>query len=608
MRQFSQTALAAGLIAATRASPLVARTSNSISLAEICTVANVQAALPGNGTLLGLNLLPTAVTASAVYNATTGGGMMKRQAGPSSSSSSETVTYCNVTITYTHTGKGDEIVVKYAFPQPSDFSNRFYVAGGGGFSLSSDATGGLTYGAVGGATSAGYDAFDNSYDEVVLYGNGTINWDATYAFGYTALGEMTKIGKYITKGFYGMGDEDKVYTYYEGCSDGGREGMSQVQRWGEEYDGAITGAPAFRFAQQQVHHVYPATIEHTMGHYPPPCALAKIVNATIAACDPLDGRTDGVISRTDLCKLNFNLSSIIGESYYCAAETSSSLGFGFSRMAKRQAQGSQSSNNPAQNGTVTAADVAVAQAVYDGLHNSAGERAYLSWQIGSELSDGDPTYDNTTSSWTLSIPSTDGEYVTKFVQLLDLDNLSDLEGVTYDTLVEWMNIGMFRYLDSLQTTLPDLTPFQSSGGKLLHYHGESDPSIPAASSVHYWQSVRSIMYPNLTEPEAENALSDWYQFYLIPGAAHCGANSLQPGPYPQDNMQTMIDWVENGIKPSRLNATVSSGNNAGEVQALCQWPARPLWSGNSTAFDCVNDEASIESWTYEFPAFKVPVY
>ncbi|KAI5363185.1 putative tannase/feruloyl esterase, alpha/Beta hydrolase [Septoria linicola] len=608
MRQFSQTALAAGLIAATRASPLVARTSNSISLAEICTVANVQAALPGNGTLLGLNLLPTAVTASAVSNATTGGGMMKRQAGPSSSSSSETVTYCNVTITYTHTGKGDEIVVKYAFPQPSDFSNRFYVAGGGGFSLSSDATGGLTYGAVGGATSAGYDAFDNSYNEVVLYGNGTINWDATYAFGYTALGEMTKIGKYITKGFYGMGDEDKVYTYYEGCSDGGREGMSQVQRWGEEYDGAITGAPAFRFAQQQVHHVYPATIEHTMGYYPPPCALAKIVNATIAACDPLDGRTDGVISRTDLCKLNFNLSSIIGESYYCAAETSSSLGFGFSRMAKRQAQGSQSSNNPAQNGTVTAADVAVAQAVYDGLHNSAGERAYLSWQIGSELSDADPTYDNTTSSWTLSIPSTGGEYVTKFVQLLDLDNLSDLEGVTYDTLVEWMNIGMFRYLDSLQTTLPDLTPFQSSGGKLLHYHGESDPSIPAASSVHYWQSVRSVMYPNLTEPEAENALSDWYQFYLIPGAAHCGANSLQPGPYPQDNMQTMIDWVENGIKPSRLNATVSSGDNAGEVQALCQWPARPLWSGNSTAFDCVNDEASIESWTYEFPAFKVPVY
>lgn len=422
-------------------------------------------------------------------------------------------------------------------------------------------------------------------------------------FSYQALGEMTKVGKYITEGFYGM-NNTKIYTYYEGCSDGGREGMSQVQRFGDEYDGAITGAPAFRFAQQQVHHVYPAAVEHTMDYYPPPCALAKIVNATIAACDPLDGRTDGVISRTDLCKLHFNLSSLIGESYYCAAETSSSLGFGFS---KRQAEGSQTSTTPAQNGTITAQDVAVAQAVYDGLHNSKGERAYLSWQIGSELSDADPTYNTNTSSWELNIPSTGGEYVTKFVQLLDLDNLSDLDGITYDTLVEWMTIGMVRYLDSLQTTYPDLTTFKETGGKLIHYHGESDPSIPAASSVHYWQSVRSVMYGHLSQEDAQKELQDWYQFYLIPGAAHCGTNSLQPGPYPENNMNIMIDWVENGNKPLRLNATVSSGDYEGETQMLCQWPTRPLWHGNST-FDCVHDKASIDSWTYTFPAFKTVVY
>jgi tannase len=581
MRQSSRVAVTA-----------LAATANAASLSDVCTVSNVQAAIPANGTLLGIDLIPSAVTASAVYNASAGMG------------STATYTYCNVTVTYTHTGKGDQVVIKYAFPSPSDFENRFYVAGGGGFSLSSDATGGLAYGAVGGATSAGYDAFDYSYDEVVLYGNGSINWDATHMFGYQALGEMTQVGKTLTKGFYGLSDDTKVYTYYEGCSDGGREGMSQVQRWGEEYDGVIAGAPAFRFAQQQVLHVFPATIEHTMDYYPPPCELDKIVNATIAACDPLDGRTDGVISRTDLCKLNFNLSSIIGESYYCAATTSTSLGFGFSKRA----EGSQTSSTPAQNGTVTAEGVALAQAIYDGLHNSQNERAYLSWQIGSDLSDADTTYNNSTGTWELNIPSTGGEYVTKFVQLLDLDNLSDLNNVTYDTLVEWMNIGMFRYLDTLQTTLPDLTPFQSSGGKLLHYHGESDPSIPAASSVHYWQSVRSIMYPNATAEESLAALQDWYQFYLIPGAAHCGTNSLQPGPYPENNMEIMIDWVENGVRPSALNATVSSGTYKGETQMLCQWPTRPLWKSNSTAFECVDDEASVESWTYTFDAFKVPVY
>ncbi|KAH8896701.1 tannase and feruloyl esterase [Thozetella sp. PMI_491] len=571
----------------------LATTALAATLDDLCTVSNVQAALPANGTLLGIDLIPSSVTAAALYNAT-GGGM----------GSTTTLTYCNVTVSYTHTGKGDKVVLKYAFPSPDEFQNRFYVGGGGGFSLSSDATGGITYGAASGATDAGYDAFSNSYDEVVLYGNGSINWDATHMFGYQALGEMTQVAKAITPGFYGLASDTKIYTYFEGCSDGGREGMSQVQRWGEEYDGVVAGAPAFRFAQQQVLHVYSSAVEHTMDYYPPPCELALIVNATIAACDPLDGRTDGVVSRTDLCKLNFNLSSVVGESYYCAEKNSSSLGFGFN---KRQAQGSTTSYQPAQSGTVTAEGVAVAQAIYDGVFNSDGDRAYLSWQIASELGDASTVYNSDTGAWELSIPSTGGEYVTKFVQLLDLDNLSDLNNVTYDTLVDWMNTGMLRYLDSLQTTLPDLRPFQSTGGKLLHYHGESDSSIPAASSVHYWQSVRSIMYGDLSDDESLTALEDWYQFYLVPGAGHCGTNSLQPGPYPQNNMEIMIDWVENDVKPTRLNSTVSSGTNAGEIQLLCQWPTRPLWSDDST-FDCVDDSASIDSWTYTFPAFKVPVY
>ena len=226
---------------------------------------------------------------------------------------------------------------------------------------------------LGGATDAGYDAFEYSYEDVVLYGNGSVNWEATYMFGYQALGEMALVGKTLAIGFYGFSSDTKIYTYFEGCSDGGREGMSQVQRWGEEYDGVIAGAPAFRFAQQQVLHVFSLEVEVTLDYYPPPCGLDKIANATIAACDPLDGRTDGIVSWTDLCKLNFNLSSIIGESYYCAGENSTSLGFGFS---KRQAEGSTTTYQPTQNGTVTAEAVAVAQAIYDGLHNSDGQRAY----------------------------------------------------------------------------------------------------------------------------------------------------------------------------------------------------------------------------------------
>ncbi|KAI9649687.1 hypothetical protein NHQ30_002268 [Ciborinia camelliae] len=570
---------------------LAASTASAASLADVCTVSNVQAALPANGTLNGINPISSSVTANAVYNATV---------------SATTYSYCNVTVTYVHPGK-DQVVVWYNFPSPDSYKNRFYVAGGGGYSLNADPTGGLPYGAVGGVTDAGYDALGGtSLDDVVLTGNGSVNWDNIYMFAYQGLGEMTQLGKAITPLFYGSNASAKLYTYYEGCSDGGREGMSQIQRYGAEYDGAITGAPAFRYGQQQVNHLFSGVAEVMMDYYPPPCEMEKIVNMTIAACDPLDGRTDGVVSRTDLCKLKFDMNSTIGAAYSCAASTSSSLGFAFGQKVKRQ-MGMAAADTPAQNGTVSAQGAALAARLYDGMFNSKGERVYVPWQPACSFEDAKTTYDNTTDTWGVNIASTGGEFVTKFVQLVDIDNLSSLENVTYDTLQGWMQEAMVKYMDSLQTTLPDISDFQSHGGKLIHYHGESDDSVPTSSSVHYYDSVRSIMYPDQAYNESITSLKEWYKLFIIPGAAHCSTNTLQPGPYPADNMATMMDWVENGIEPERLNATVSTGTYEGEVQKLCAYPLRPFWDAEGT-LTCEYDQASIDSWTYTFDAFKVPVY
>jgi tannase len=337
--------------------------------------------------------------------------------------------------------------------------------------------------------------------------------------------------------------------------------------------------------------------------------MDKIVNLTIAACDALDGRTDGVVSRTDLCKSSFDLNSTIGESYYCAAENTTSLGFNYGSKRKRADYGgSSSSDQPAQNGTVSAEAAALAYRLWDGLFDSNGDRAYVPWQIASSFEDATTEYDSTTGEWALSIPSTGGEFIMRFVELLDVDNLSSLDNVTYDTVVGWMNTGMIRFMDSLQTTVPDLSDFYNNGGKLLHYHGESDDSVPPASSVHYFDSVRTTMYPNLGYNESVDALGDWYRLFLVPGAAHCSTNSLQPGPYPSSNMDIMIDWVENGVVPTTLNATVSSGDYSGETQQLCAYPLRPLWSDNST-LSCVYDQSSIEAWTFTFPAFKIqPIF
>ncbi|GLA00612.1 hypothetical protein AnigIFM60653_009362 [Aspergillus niger] len=107
-------------------------------------------------------------------------------------------------------------------------------------------------------------------------------------------------------------------------------------------------------------------------------------------------------------------------------------------------------------------------------------------------------------------------------------------------------------IDNLQpsavyTTYPDLSAFKEAGGKIIHYHGESDPSIPTGSSVHYHESVRKIMYPDLTYNQSTDAMASFYRLYLVPAASHCATNAYEPGPWPQNNMAVMIDWVEKGV-------------------------------------------------------------
>ncbi len=143
---------------------LAATAVTASTLADVCTVANIQATLPANGTLQGINLNPSSVTANAVHNAT-------------SHTSSTAFIYCNVTVQYEHTGH-NIVMVWYNFPSPDDFKNRFYIGGGGGFTISTTPTSGLAYSA--GSSDAGYDGYTYNYDEVVLYGNGSINCDATY--------------------------------------------------------------------------------------------------------------------------------------------------------------------------------------------------------------------------------------------------------------------------------------------------------------------------------------------------------------------------------------------------------------------------------------------
>ncbi|KAJ9665464.1 hypothetical protein H2201_004346 [Coniosporium apollinis] len=565
----------------------------AVSLNDVCTTSYVQASMPSDDFYLGITIDPASVLANPVTNTSVRGQNDYPDA---------TFDYCNVTFAYTHNGRNDTVHVRYWLPTPEKFQNRYLSTGGGGYAINSGTRslpGGIIYGAVAGATDGGFGSFNTNFNQVFLIQNGTINWESLFMFGYQGIHEMSVLGKEFTRLFFNMSDT-KLYSYYQGCSEGGREGWSQVQRYGNQFDGVITGAPAFRFSFQQVQHLYSNVVEQTMSYCPPPCELEKILNETIAACDPMDGLTDGVVARTDLCKLNFNVNSTIGKPYYCPATEASMNPFG-----------PQSPAAPAQDGIVSAMGAAVMSEILAGLHDLQGRQVYFSYQPAADVGSVDAAtqYNATTGQWELEINQFGAEFPERFLMLLNASTLPTLDNVTYDTLKNWMIQGWQMYEDTLHTTWPDLTPFQQAGGKVLHYHGESDNSIPTASSVRYHESVRQIMYGNMNFNDSQAALGDWYRLFLVPGAAHCAPNPEQPnGPFPQTNLAVLIDWVERNSTPTTLNATVLQGENTGDNAQICAWPLRPLWTNNGTDMECVYDQASINSWMYNFTAIKMPVY
>ncbi|KAK5123967.1 hypothetical protein LTR85_002164 [Meristemomyces frigidus] len=574
----------------TSAVAALAATGNAASLADICTTPYAKAHLPSDSTVDGITIDTSSVTAQATYNVSVSDEVMYPDA---------TISYCNVTFAYSHNGLEDQVYVAYWLPAPSAFQNRFLATGGGGLAINSGNTsiaGGLPYGAVAGLTDGGFGSFDTQWDAVVPLANGTNNWPAIYMFGYQAIHEMTLLGKALTKNIYGTDNSTKLYSYYQGCSEGGREGWSQIQRFPDQIDGAVIGAPAFRYSFQQVQHLFSNIVEQTLDYFPPPCELNEIVNLTIAACDPMDGKTDGVVARTDLCKLRFNINSTIGKPYYCAAEAATPF--------------PPAPATPAQNGTISAKGVEVAATILAGLKDSEGRQVYFSYQPAATFADAQTQNNSLTGDWGLYQSELGAEWVERYLMLQNASLLPTLDGVTYDTLRDWIVQGLHMYADSLQTTWPDLTPFEQAGGKVLHWHGESDNSIPTASSVRYHESVRKVMYGDLSYNASNAALNEWYKLYLVPGAAHCSPNTLQPnGPFPQTNLAVMIDWVEKGLEPVTLNATVLQGEHLGENRQICQWPLRPQWTSNATVEpECVYDQASIDSWHYDLDAIKLPVY
>ncbi|KAK6078617.1 tannase subunit protein [Seiridium cupressi] len=179
---------------------------------------------------------------------------------------------------------------------------------------------------------------------------------------------------------------------------------------------------------------------------------------------------------------------------------------------------------------------------------------------------------------------------------LNVNAIQTASSVNNDTIAACGPLG------GKQDGVVSLEDIRDYGGKIIHYHDESNNSIPAGSSVIYQDVVRQPMYPDLSVTDGYAQLIEFYRFYLVPGAGQCGRNQSQPsGPFPSDIIGSVIDWGENGNAPDQLPAVTTS-------EGFCLWSMRPLWSECSDEKECVLDQESYESWMPKPKSVPVPVW
>ena len=454
--------------------------------------------------------------------------------------------FCNVTITYSH--GSDETNVQIWLPNSKEWNGRFQATGGGGYIAGygpEALTPAVAKGYVAACTDGGHAS--NITDSWALISEGQVNQVLLEDFASISLNELASIGKSAIQIFY---LEAPTYSYFTGCSTGGRQGMMLAQRYPEAFDGILALAPAINWPAFQVADYWGQHVMDKLGYYPEPCELLSLTQEAISACDALDGVNDGVISRPEICK--FDATSIVGTNITC-------------------------------NGTKTVRPEAaeIANAIWSGPITLTGQRLWYGLNKDAPLT-GLPRITPAETKCLsngncVGVPfSVSEEWIRLFVEKnssFDVTTLSDQQyaGVFQRSAQEYDAI--------IGTANPDLSAFRNAGGKILTWHGLADQLVAVGGTIQYYDQVTAL------DP---GGVDDYYRLYLAPGTTHCGAGT---GPYPNDSLEVLVEWVEQGVAPDTL--TASAVNNEGQKveRELCLYPKEQTFVGGdpdvSSSFKCV---------------------
>jgi feruloyl esterase len=323
-------------------------------------------------------------------------------------------------------------------------------------------------------------------------------------FAYRAQHLTAETAKALIAAFYG---QPQKFSYFNGCSDGGREALMEAQRYPDDFDGVIAGAPAMLFqVQNTLYHGWQAVSNTTDdgSHTLLSAALPILHKAVIAACGETDGVKDGIIAQPAAC--NFDISTIT-----CKPDTADAL----SCLSKAEAE--------------------VAQRFHDGPKDAAS---------GAYLTAGQPLYGSELNWQGVYVPdAADGSIMSTMAALPVLRYLAfaqarpDLE--IEDLAFTQATLDALRPRHPLfDSTNADLSAFAKTGGKLIMWHGLADPHISPANTV----ALHKAMIAHLGEANVEA----FERLYLLPGVSHCGGGQ---GPGNLDLLTAVMAWVEQGAAP-----------------------------------------------------------
>ncbi|KAF7956234.1 hypothetical protein EAE96_005154 [Botrytis aclada] len=456
--------------------------------------------------------------------------------------------FCNVTLTYTHPGQNDTINVKIYLPSSSSWNGRFMATGGSGFNtgyIEAYLIPPVVDGYVTAGTDGGHYVDNEDPNTTGFYATnwaqvspGNVNSYLLQDFAAVSLKDMTIIGKSVASSYYSRKPD---YSYWNGCSTGGRQAMMMAQRYPEGYDGILAGAPGINWAEFIPALYWPQFIMKQLGVYPSSCELDAITAAGIQACDGLDGVTDGLLGAPRLC--NFQANSTVGRNASCSDGSTA---------------------------MITAEAAMVAQAAWEGPRAEDGSFLWYGFNPSSPLSTGTAITlcaDGNTNCTGIPVP-----FVSDWINLFVVKNASfALDNVTQHEFAHLIHSSVQQYASIIGTADPDLSAFKETGGKILSWHGLSDQLIPPLGTEKYYREVE----------QRDLDVRDFYRLFEAPGVQHCfGGN----GPYPVDMMGALVQWVEQGVAPEVLEARIAPTGNATEiVRNLCLYPLVQKYVGGDSS-------------------------